>query len=58
MLLQLKHFFAMGGFAFYIWISYAMVLIILSFILVSTIKFNKRVIKECSQFLKEHKRAS
>ena len=42
----MSDFFYMGGYAFYVWSSYGLALILLTYIFVEPISARKRVIKE------------
>ncbi len=52
MLMELKQFFAMGGYAFYVWTAYGAAILILIINSFLTFKNHRRVVRNIKQWLK------
>ncbi len=54
----MKEFFAMGGYAFYVWMSYGIALIVLIFNLVSPVMQRRRLLANIARRRRREKRAA
>lgn len=54
--MNLTEFFAMGGYAFYVWTSYGIALLVLALNIIQPLMQQKRVLREIRRRQKRHSR--
>lgn len=54
----MKEFFAMGGYAFYVWMSYGLAFIVLLYNAVSPVLQRRKIVNDIARKLRRQKRAN
>jgi heme exporter protein D len=54
--MKLSEFFAMGGYAFYVWMSYGIAFVVLAFNIIQPLIQQKRALRAIRQRRKRHQR--
>jgi heme exporter protein D len=56
--MDMKEFFAMGGYAFYVWTSYGLALVVLAFNIIQPLLHKRRALKRIARQVRRSRRTA
>ncbi len=56
--MDIKEFFAMGGYAFYVWTSYGLAFVVLAFNIIQPLLQKRRVLKRIARQVRRNRRTA
>lgn len=57
-IMDMRDFFAMGGYAFYVWTSYGLALVVLAFNIIQPLLHKRRVLKRITRQVRRTRRTA